>query len=354
MRNANIERVRILSMLMVLTMHALAKSGALYDSGATVYWWVEALCVCAVDVFVMITGYYSVTAPFRSERILRVLVIVWSWSLLNSLIVAVVMRQPLTPASIVRMLIPVLSKKYWFVNAWLGMMVLSPYVNLLVRSLTREQFRFLLGFLLLAMVLRPTLLPREWGQDDSMGLTMFFFLTLYVLAAWIRLYSNPAHLRLSWLWLGYLAFSLLILGSRALFLRLGTSDATAMHWYGYDSAPVVAQAVLLLLIGLNGKTISGRAAGVVSALAKNSFAVYIIHFSLNPILWTRVLHLGRWIGTPWKGILAVLAAVALVYLACIGVEELRLRFFRRLNRRLRLTQHLVPLLRRWNDTVSSL
>ena len=345
-RNANIELLRILSMLMVLTMHCLSKTGALSLEGpvSLCWWFLEALCVPAVNVFVLITGYFSCQSKFRSRGILRVLGIVWSYAFLLSLLDAWILKLPLDRNAVLRMLIPILSKKYWFVNAWLALAVLSPALNLLIRSLSKKQFDFLLVFLLLLMVVRPSLLPREWGQDASMGLSVFFFAVLYLLAARIRLYGGSIRFGPGIFRLLYLVFAFSVFASRQILLKLGASEATAFHLYGYDSVPVVLQALCMLMIGLRRKPLPERASEIINALARNSFAVYVIHFPLNRILWGRLLHTARFTGRVIPGLIAVSVSVVLVYLGCILIEEGRLRLFRLLKTD-RLTE---PIRSRWD------
>lgn len=74
-RSANIELLRILSMLMVLGLHSLDASGALkYLSGVNyfAYWGLEAFCIVAVDCFVLISGYFMINSRFKAQNLLRV------------------------------------------------------------------------------------------------------------------------------------------------------------------------------------------------------------------------------------------------------------------------------------------
>lgn len=74
-RNANIELLRILSMTMVLVLHCLSWSGALeYLEGINywVYWWLEALCIVAVDVFVLISGYFMIKSRFKLRNVFKI------------------------------------------------------------------------------------------------------------------------------------------------------------------------------------------------------------------------------------------------------------------------------------------
>ena len=73
-RNANMELLRILSMFMVLILHSLWQSGALdYLSGPHyfAYWIPESLSNVAVDVFVLLTGFFMVTGRFKLEKIVK-------------------------------------------------------------------------------------------------------------------------------------------------------------------------------------------------------------------------------------------------------------------------------------------
>ncbi len=74
-RNANIELLRIISMFMVLVLHALNWSGALnYTSGICywVYWWMEALAIVAVNVFMLISGYFQINGTFKLSSVLKI------------------------------------------------------------------------------------------------------------------------------------------------------------------------------------------------------------------------------------------------------------------------------------------
>ena len=75
-RNANIELLRMLSMFMVLVLHALRWSGALdYTSGMHywAYWWLEALSIVAVNVFMLISGYFQIYGRFKTKSVLKIL-----------------------------------------------------------------------------------------------------------------------------------------------------------------------------------------------------------------------------------------------------------------------------------------
>ena len=83
-RNPNIELLRIISMMMVLVLHCLSWGGALdYRSGIQlyVYWWLEALAIVAVDIFVLISGYFLVESKFKVKNVFKIAISgVWIYS----------------------------------------------------------------------------------------------------------------------------------------------------------------------------------------------------------------------------------------------------------------------------------
>ncbi len=325
-RDSRIELLRVISMIMIMMMHCMASSGALYDQSgwtALFYWWVEALCISSVDVFVLISGYFLVSTKFHSKSIMRLLGTVWSYAFLASLICALACGEKLSAGSLIRMMCPILTKKYWFVNAYLGMLILSPFMNRLIHTIRRKQMNYLVVFLLIMLVIRPTVLPKSWAQDLSAGLSVFFFVGLYFLAAWLRLYGEKIRQCSSWYYLlTYFAISVFLPLIRSLMICVGINSETATHFYNYTSAFVVLQAVSLFCLFLNIKPIRGSASALINTLAKYSFAAYIIHYPLNPILWNW-FRVGLSLTNIPLGSLRILGSVLTAYICCAAIEAMR-------------------------------
>ena len=330
-RNANIELLRVICMLMIMTEHCMAWCGALYEqSGVSYYfyWWLEALCVPAVNVFVLISGFFLVESDFKAENLLRTLGTVWSYSFICSWLCTRMSGQSLNAGTVLQMLLPIATKKYWFVNAYLAMYLLFPFLNRLIRALNRRQFEYLLVVLILIMVVRPTLLPAKWAQDPTNGLSVFFFITLYFMAAWLRLYFRPKPKTASFSYLLWIGVSVGLVFSKWLLLRGGFPEDTAGRFYSYCSVPVVLQACAFFLGALYGRKIPERVNSLIKTLAKTSFAAYIIHYALTTVLWRVVFPVDRYVSRPATGVPAIIIAVLLTYLICFCIESLRMRLLR--------------------------
>ena len=74
-RQLNYEILRIVAMLMIVCLHYLSKSGLLGNPSRanmtlTAYfaWFIEAFCLVAVNVYVLISGYFGAEKVFKAEE----------------------------------------------------------------------------------------------------------------------------------------------------------------------------------------------------------------------------------------------------------------------------------------------
>lgn len=322
-RNANVELLRLICMYMILTGHCMAASGALYvpkSFNYYFYWWIEMLCVPSVNVFVLITGYYQVNAKFHLKSLGKVLWVVWCYSFLLSFAASKIGGVPLSRKDLLILLLPILCKRYWFVNAYLLLYLFSPFLNRLIYALSKAQLSLLVGILCASMILRPTVFPRTYAQDTTTGLTVFYLIVLYFIAAWIRLYGQKLLSRPRQCTLFYFIISVAVTIMRYAMLSAGIGEDTVFRFYVNDNLAVVLEALFLFLAFLGGRPIEGKWKQGINSVARHAFSLYIVHYSLNTVLWTKILHVDRFVGSFPLGILAVFAAAALMFAVIIIVE----------------------------------
>lgn len=182
-RNSNIELLRIISMFMVLVLHCLSASGALdYKSGVQywIYWWLEAACIIAVNIFALITGYFMIESSFKVRNLFKIgWEGVWVYSVIFSLINIFVSGDSISGSYLLRMFFPILTKKFWFVNSYLALYLISPFLNKLIHQLLKKQFDVLLVIIISLFSLRVTFLPLRWAQDSTGGMGLIWFIVLY-------------------------------------------------------------------------------------------------------------------------------------------------------------------------------
>lgn len=329
-RNATIELLRILSMLMVIMLHCLSKSGALdYLQGMHyfLYWGMEAACIIAVNLFVIISGYFMVEGKFKLRKVITIGIGgVWIYSVLFTMLSAYVGNTGLGKMDLLKMFFPLLTKKFWFVNSYLALYILSPFLNKLIHGLSKKQLSLFAGIMICMFSLRVTFLPITWAQDITGGMGLLWFIALYVIAAWIRLYYRKDHT--SWKYvLLYLLMVMVLVLSKWILLAIGIPESYAGKLYGYPSVVVLLEAVALFLALLNAKPLYGKAGECINSIAKHNFSAYIIHFAMWGVLFTNILHVDNHLENPIVGILYAMFSVIIVYLFCIVVDIVKTRIF---------------------------
>lgn len=197
-RDANIELLRIVAMLMIITLHFNSRSNALLVLGepassvqifATV---LEAIAITGVNVYVLISGYYLSSSKVRLSKVLLLILQVYFYTLLISGAMMFVGAYSVKPEDkldrALRYLFPISSEHYWFVTAYVIMYVLAPVMNAAVNTLKRKQLKTVIIGLLTWFCFIKSIVPVKFGTD-RMGYDFGWFICLYLIAAYIRKYN---------------------------------------------------------------------------------------------------------------------------------------------------------------------
>lgn len=197
-RDANIELLRIVAMLMIITLHFNIHSKALLVLGepasnvqifATV---LEAIAITGVNVYVLISGYYLSSSKVKLSKVLLLILQVYFYTLLISCAMMFVGAYSVKPEDkldrALRYLFPISSEHYWFVTAYVIMYVLAPVMNAAVNTLKRKQLKTVIIGLLTWFCFIKSIVPVKFGTD-RMGYDFGWFICLYLIAAYIRKYN---------------------------------------------------------------------------------------------------------------------------------------------------------------------
>ena len=310
-------------MVMVLVLHTLLSTGALdYLTGVNyyVYWWMEALSIGAVDIFIIISSYFIVDSKFKAKSVFRVAIGgVWLYSVVFSAIGMLVSGDAPSKMDILKIVFPFYTKKFWFVNSYVLFYVLSPFLNKLIHNLNKTQHTALAIILFAVFCIRATFSLMTWTQDVSGGMGILLFMPLYAIATWLKKYYKKDNKPIKYI-LIFFSCSILLVFSKKVLMLIGIGADYATKLYGYTSFVVVIEAFAIFLAFLNMKPIIGKTGAFINRVAKNSFSVYIIHFAMMGVLFTDILHVDRYIDNVLTGVPAVLIAVIIVYVFCTLVD----------------------------------
>lgn len=282
----------------------------------------------AVDTYVLITGYFLVNARFRWQKVCSVWTQAWFYSALLAGVAALWFPGELSGERLLLSLLPLVpGQDYWFVTAYLGLLVLSPYLAFLATSLGRKEYRN--GLLILGMLVLSFSAYLPYGKHYYSPLLLFIF--LFFIAGYIRRFRPSFRL-----WGRECYGTLYLVGCAVLALA-----TTAMEWGMYRQkgdfvffTPSNRGFSLLLACCLFMWALRFRVRRPwmqqAVRLAPYTFGVYLMHDGvlMRNFLWNKIFvlrnHLGEWWLIP-----CLLAVVAGVFAACMVVDVVRTRLFRR-------------------------
>ncbi len=282
-RNYGIDALKTISMLMVVVLHLFGHGGVLdalvKDSlGYYIAWGVEVLCYSAVNVFALTTGYLMAKRKWKLSNILSLWLQVFFYSVIISLIVAIINPEVIGIKFIIKTLMPVCMGSWWYFTAYFGLFLLMPFVNKMMDSLSKRQTAILVGILIVLFVVIETLSPVAPFKLNG-GYSMLWLVVLYIIGAGIKRYNFGIKLKKRWLTLIFLLCAILASASKIV-IRLITNKVLGYEAYdniliSYTSPLVVIMAVCMFLffIKINFCEIFQKMLKFLSPLA---FGVYLI------------------------------------------------------------------------------
>ena len=345
-RQSNIELLRIFAALGVVLLHynnPRLGGGFAVASGLSANQFVmvffEAIFICVVNLFVLISGYFM---KGSSRRDLLKPVQLLSMYVVFELIAYLVKELPKGEPFSLSSLADYFTPSYWFLFVYIALYILSPYINLMWSHLNRKKQKHLLIILIALFSIYPiaweaiTYASKSsiWGAESitsyglmqggstiglfgsGAGYTIVNFVLMYLIGCYLRDIEEDGKKFKTGL------LSVLLLINVALivywtylefFVVEGSIDSTTA-WY-YENPMVISEAVLIFLLFKNMKIKKNK---VINILAAGSFPTYLIHINL-----LEYFHIPEFAqGNTLILILHIIGSTIAMYLISFAVYEL--------------------------------
>jgi len=348
-RELNYELLRIIAMLMIVCLHYLSKGGLLGDPAradmtATGYtaWLVEAFCLVAVNVYVLISGYFGVDVggkKYSFQEVLKKPFQIWKqvffYSMLFGCGALIIGVQEFDLYQFFSYCFPLVTEHYWFATYYIVLCLLMPFLNAGMTYLDQKETQYLLAGLLLFFSVSKTVIPMQLPWDKY-GYDSLWFLVLYLTGAYLKRYGLPliqTRWKAAMLYLGstmavFASFFLI----RMIFLKTGKLEAMIHYGYTYNFLFCYTGAVGLFLLFKREKKVEGQTGWILERFRKpielfsgTAFGVYLIHEHINiRYLWPKWLHCEAQAENSVIGFLChMILSVLGVYLVCTVIERIR-------------------------------
>ena len=340
-RNYGIDLLRVFSMSMVIMLHTLSRSKLLDIDETTLryafVWFLEIFCYCAVDCFVLISGYVGVRSRFRISRIVLLWVQVFFYNVLFEVLHQVHTAQ-FDFLRLIKVCFPVTMKAYWFFTCYFLLSLFMPFINKLLLSLTARQRWVFAALLFLCYSAVPMLMGSplpvignrtvEYVSTKG-GYSVIWLCIMYTYGAILRLNLDETPVALSGpkMTAGYLLCCLITWGMWCGRIHCTAFSGKAWYMVSY-TAPLVVLAGVCLLFAFMRLPVSKMLHPVIDVLSSSAFAVYLIH-SNGRVYGHYVDAVAPLVRMDGRDLLLWLPVVIIiVYLGCTAIDQLRGLLFR--------------------------
>lgn len=197
-RIPNFEVIRVLAMYFIVIWHFI-RHGLLYETPPTYSFSIRGfldyslmqiimiITVMAVNLYVLITGYFMILSKPKWEKIPHLWFQVFIYSMILWGVKMISENANIDIKDLVHNSLVIRYNAYWFVTKYLALILLAPFINICIQNINRRRYSLLL---IVMFFMDVTLIRFFYGEIYSGGQSLFHFVYLYLIAGYLRIY-NP-------------------------------------------------------------------------------------------------------------------------------------------------------------------
>jgi len=343
-RLANMELLRCVAMMMIVVLHYLGKGNILADLSEeqiTDYgiaaWVLECFCIVAVNVYMLLSGYFSRNSAFKLSRLINLYIQVWIYSVVigfGAYFAGIYPAGEFSFHYVLTLIFPITMGHYWFMTAYVFMYILMPLFGMAIRNMGKKQMQVAIGLLLLFNCVLKSVIPARLEMDGQ-GYDFMWYLCVFMVGAYIGRFGGVKITHWVQGMIIYAAGTALIFAElmalHMVYVKTGSLEHIMKISIEYNHIFVLAASVGLFEAFLNIK-IKGKAAGIITKISPYTLGVYLLHenFAVR-YEWQKMLRADRIDGVG-SLLIWTIAAVAVVFAAGIVIDMIRAYIMHGLNK----------------------
>ena len=327
-REMNFELLRIIAMLLIVGSHYVmhgqiqetVQIGSLNQSFLGI---IRFLAGIGVNLYVLITGYYMIFSKIKFKKIIKM----WFSVVFYSLVILVIYKilgNSIGIKDVIKSIMPICSELYWFVTAYIALYMLSPFINKLIKHLEKRQYLILLIILFIFLVVIKTIFIDSASIESQNGASLIWFIYLYLVAGYIRLYYKEKFNKNVYLWVAIL-ITIIVAIIRYVSIKYLGKEMTRLITFNNIFAFVGT--ICIFIFFKNVKIQNTVCNKIIGAIAPLTLGVYLIHENpyINNSIWN-LLYTYRFSNSQYL-ILHFTISIILVFITCAIIEFIRVKLF---------------------------
>lgn len=325
-RNSNIEMLRILATIMILA-HHYASHGFVdiqleYSLNKYILDILSLFGKVGVNCFVLISGYFMVFSNIKFNRIIKILCQTWFYSYLLLFISLFIDNSIGGITEIVKCFLPFMKYHYWFISAYIILMIISPYLNVIIDNIKKKELQKIIVIFTILWSVIPTFLIGVTFDLNNIG----WFTLLYFIGAYIRKYKISSY---KYKYITLVSISSLILSS-ILLNYIGYSfnlDILINHARYFSNISNIIVLIISISLFINFSQMKYNNNKLINIISSSSLGVYLIsdHILFKKIIWQKIFKCNTMFDSHYLIIHAIIC-ISLCFVICTLVDLIRQMF----------------------------
>ena len=327
-KDLGIELIRIIAMLLIVCQHFMNHGGFLKNAGENEFFLnlLHVLFAPAVNVFVLITGYFGVNTrglKIKKGAELWLQVLFYSLAMLP---IAYALGASISNEYVYASFAPIIHRYYWFFSAYFILFLTIPFLSAMLNGITQKQHLALICGIFVCAYLSSRFDINK-VLSFAGGYSIIWFMMLFCIGGYLRKY--PIKVKRIYLIALYM-FTVVIHMVFRYYLN-DTSKLVEKLVYcstDYTEPLTLLAAVCLFLIFRGIKSNGTILHRFICYIGSCSFGVYLFHETpkIRSVLYTKVFNTPKFWGHPQAALIVIGFAILTFTAGCV-IETFRKQLF---------------------------
>lgn len=337
-KNTNIEILRLLCMYCIIVHHAVLYSDILYKKGMLFNQCVANILYIGgklgANCFMAISAYYLAGKVFKVKRITSIWKITFFYGAIFCILNYIMNFRDYQIRDLFETFFPITYKSYWYVTAYVGILLISPILNSAINQFSEKQYRWLLASLVTMVSIPVTFFPKANPFSDESHLLLFvlIFLIMGYYKKYGKKFINYKLLfALSMFWMIISAVFIILIAN--IFNNEEILKYTTF-WMKGESLPMIFASISLTVAFIEKSVVNNKK---INSIAEGSFDVYLIHMNhfVYLWLWNTLVPIKNYYTTN-SFIFRLLGSTLSIFIITLIIGKIRCIFFDFLEKNIRL------------------